>query len=361
MRLWEGVAVPTIYDVAKEAGVSPKTVSRVINGESPVGKKTRAAVERAMGALDYSPSFAARTMRSNRSGLVGVITGAVSHFTSKGGHGGLPDMILVQAIQRAIALSGKTLMIADTSGSDDRIAPLAQTFRQYRVDGLIYVADYHQEVVLPKFDRDCPLVLANCFDAEATPAVVPDDRQDQRALVEALIARGHRRIGFLTLAPELVATRERTLGYADALSAAGIAYDPAIVLPGYLDTPDDDIAQLRAAMSHMLDLPDRPTVLCCGNDAMAMRIYGLLRTRGLKVPEDVSVAGHDDDRTIAEVLYPPLTTVELPYGAIGTHAAEMLLSLMGGGEAATLSPADGPASIAGRVRWRESVTTKDTS
>lgn len=341
----------TIYDVAKRAGVSPKTVSRVLNGDAPVGKDTRKAVQDAMNLLDYVPSYAARTLRSNRSGLIGLITGAISHFHSDDGPAGLPDLILVQAIQRGISLSGKTLMIADTGGDPDRVAPLARTFAQHRADGLLYVADYHREVSLPKLEAGCPLVLVNCFDAHGTPAVVPDDRGGQRALVQALIEHGHRQIGFLTLPEDLIATKLRRRGYRDAIEAAGLAFDPDLIVSGYLDGPDGDSGKLWQAIERLLDLTDRPSVLCCGNDAMAMRVYGILRTRGILVPEDISVAGFDNHRTIAETLFPPLTTVELPYAEMGALAGALLLSLIAGEDRAS----ETPWHVAGPVFWRDSV------
>ena len=104
----------TIYDVAAYAGVSPKTVSRVINGDAPVSDKTRAKVETVIAALGYIPSSAARVMRSNRSDLVGLITGAISRTGEYGGVHGLPDMFLIKGIQQKIREAGKTLMIADT-------------------------------------------------------------------------------------------------------------------------------------------------------------------------------------------------------------------------------------------------------
>jgi LacI family transcriptional regulator len=243
-------------------------------------------------------------------------------------------------------------MIADTGGDPDRVAPLVRTFAQHRVDGLIYVADYHREVSLPKFDGVCPMVLVNCFDTHGTPAIVPDDRRGQRDLVEALIRNGHRRIGFLTLPKDLIAQRLRRQGYRDALDAAGLESDPALVLSGYLDGPDGDSGKLWQAIDRLLNLPNPPSVLCCGNDAMAMRVYGILRTRGIRVPEDISVAGYDNHRTIAETLFPPLTTVGLPYSEMGTQAGALLLSLIAGEDHAS----EAPRKVEGSVFWRGSVT-----
>jgi LacI family transcriptional regulator len=345
----------TIYDVARHAGVSPKTVSRVLNGDGPVKDATRQVVEEAILALGYVPSSAAQSMRSNRSGLIGLITGAISLSPNTEAATGLPDLYLVQAIQSGIAASGKTLMIADTGGRADRVAPLVRTFLQHRVDGLIYVADYHRQVSLPRIDFGCPVVLANSFDDRGTAAVVPDDRRGQFMLVEALIRNGHRRIGYLTLPPDMVATQERKAGYRDALTAAGLPYDPALVVSGYLDDHDQGSQLLWDAIDRLMLLPEPPTVLCCGNDAMAMRTYGILRTRGLKVPDEISVAGYDNYRTIAESLFPPLTTVELPYAAIGARAAELLLALINGEPL----PGPNPMRVSGPVSWRGSVSSRN--
>ena len=114
----------TIYDVARIAKVSAKTVSRVLNADAPVGHKTRSAVEAAMAELGYVPSNAARMMRSQKSGLVGLITGAISLSTEPLQPQGLPDLFIVQGIQRAMASSEMTLMIADTGGRLERVQQL---------------------------------------------------------------------------------------------------------------------------------------------------------------------------------------------------------------------------------------------
>lgn len=305
-----------------------------------------------MAELGFVRSSAARMMRASKSGLIGLITGAISQSPEPSEPAGLPDLFIVQGIQRAIAAEGKTLMIADTGGHSDKVAHLMHTFLEHRVEGLIYVADYHQEVALPPVRRHTPLVLANCFDGADTPAVVPDDRRGQRELVARLIVAGHSRIGYLTLQRRMVATGLRLAGYRDAPEAAGIAPDPVLVVTGYLEGQGHDSRLLWEAIDRLLSLPEPPTVLCCGNDEMAMRAYGILRTRGLRVPEEIGVAGFDNYRIIAEPLYPPLTTVELPYVAIGMRAAETLLSLING---------DGPMQsnptlVAGPVSWRSSVT-----
>lgn len=339
----------TIYDVAERAGVSPKTVSRVLNQDAPVSAKTRAAVEAAMDELGYIPSSAARIMRSNRSGLVGVITGAISRHHDRHSGGGLPDMFLVQGIQHTMAEAGKTVMIADTGNRFGQVETLMRTFLEHRAEGILYVAEFHQEVCLPELKPNCPLVLVNCFDRQGTPSVLPDDEQGQYGLVKRIIASGHRRIAYLSLQPQVIASKLRRRGYRRALEEAGIAYDAALDLAGYPDYTNRS-ESLLAAVEKLLTLPKPPTVLCCGNDEMAVRLYGILRSRGVKVPEEISVAGYDDHRSIAETLFPPLTTADLPYTAMGARAAQMLLDAVAGKELPRQ-----PVIIGGDTVWRESV------
>jgi LacI family transcriptional regulator len=346
----------TIYDVARAAGVSPKTVSRVINADEPVAALTRAAVQDAIAELGYVPSSAARAMRSNCSGLIGLITGGISQSPTGGEPGGLPDLLIVQGVLRALEASGRTLLISDTLGRAERAPDLIRTFMQHRVEGLIYVASYHRRVSLPKLVGVPNVVLANCYDDHGAEAVLPDDYRGQRALVEGLIARGHRRIAYLTLSPALDATRLRAQGYADALAEAGLAFDPALVLPADLSTPDPvaEAQLLWDAIDRVLGLAEPPTVLCFGNDRMAVRAYGILRSRGLSLPADISLAGYDNYRTITETLLPTLTSVELPYLAMGIRAGDLLLARIRGG-AGSAQP---PHLVGGPVVWRDSVVPR---
>lgn len=340
----------TIYDVARVAGVSPKTVSRVMNGDAPVNAKTREIVKAAIAQLAYVPSSAARTMRSTRTRLVGLVTGAISGLAS-GAASGLPDLQIVQGIQRVLADHSITLLISDTGGSADRIPSLVRTLREHRVEGLFYVAGHHQRVDLPEAARSENLVLVNAFDDRETPCILPDDEQGQHDLVGALVARAHRRIGFLTLPEALVAQGLRLAGYRRALAEAGIAFDPALVIAADREGAPEEAA-VRSAIDSLLALDAPPTVLCCGNDRLAVTVYGILRTRGIAVPEDISVAGYDDYRVISETLFPPLTTMELPYGRMGEAAARMMLGDLRGREPLAIGRR---TEVRGDLRWRDSV------
>ncbi|MDU6657122.1 MAG: LacI family DNA-binding transcriptional regulator [Neisseria mucosa] len=345
----------TIYDVAAYAGVSPKTVSRVINGDAPVSDKTRSKVETAIAALGYIPSSAARIMRSHRSGLVGLITGAISRTGEHTGGHGIPDMFLIKGIQQRIRAQGKILMIADIDnkpGQPGQMEPLIRTFMEHRAEGILYVAGFHQEVLLPEVPNRCPMVLVNCFDLAGTPSVLPDDEAGQYGLVRRIIQSGHKRIAYVTLQPGVEATRLRLAGYRRALADADIVFDPDLVQTGYPDFSNDS-GSLISAILKLLSLPIPPTVICCGNDEMAVRVYGILRTRGVRVPEQVSVAGYDNHSAIAETLFPPLTSTELPYLRMGEMAADLLFQYIEH-PAGTAQP----VKVVGETIWRQSVMDK---
>ncbi|QMT31679.1 LacI family DNA-binding transcriptional regulator [Alysiella filiformis] len=336
----------TIYDVARLAGVSPKTVSRVLNNDAPVKDATRQAVQQAMAELGYVPSLAARALRSQRSGLIGVITGNIAPMPQEVNLRGLPDTFLVQGTQKAANDAGKTLMVADTGGTADGFVQLVRLFQQYRAEGIIYVSEFHQEIELPTLPECCPIVLLNCFDQKHTPAVLPDDAFGQYELVCQILAQGHRRIAYITLPENIIATQLRLQGYRAALAEANIAFDEKLVATGYTDR-SNNIQDLWQALDRVLNQPNPPTALCCGNDEMAMRVYGMLRTQGIRVPQAMSVAGYDNHSQIAEALYPELTTAELPYVEMGRKAVKLLLEKQ--------QHQTTPHCVQGETIWRNSV------
>ncbi len=342
----------TIYDVAKKAGVSPKTVSRVLNGDAPVSPSTKEAVQAAMDALGYVPSHAARSMKSHRSGLIGMITGAISNADEVASPAGLPELFIVQGAQSVIAASGKTLLISDTGGRLERVPDLVRTFQAHRVEGIMYVADFHKPLDISLPGKDIRKVLVNCFDDAGTPAVIPDDEAGQFALTKAVIEAGHRRIAHMTLAPTQVATRLRGKGFRAALQEAGIAFDPSLERATDLFGTAGEHQLIWDALDQFFDNVDPPTAICCGNDRLAMAVYGILRKRGIAVPEQVSVVGYDDHRLISETLFPALTTAELPYRAMGARAAQWLLDMIVDPAKARASA---PVRVSGQIQLRGSL------
>ena len=319
----------TIYNVAEVAKVSIKTVSRVMNEESKVKPDTKERVLEAMKALDYYPSIAARTMVTQKTGLIGLITSAITSASKVPELAGLPSIDLVKGIQSVIEASGKTLMIADTGGVMEHSEKLAQTFREHRVEGMIYVSDFNQTITAPSSFNDIPSLLVNCFDSSGkNPAVAPDDEIGGFKMAEAAILKGHRHIGFLSLPTERLAGIERQNGFRRAHKEMGIPLNEDLIIACSKGGANFETENklMREGLSRILSFENRTTAICCGNDRMAMNLYKLLNQLGIRIPEDISVVGFDNYTMISELLEPGLTTVELPYTEIGKRGGEKLLN-----------------------------------
>ncbi|ACB35556.1 transcriptional regulator, LacI family [Leptothrix cholodnii SP-6] len=345
----------TIFDVAQLAGVSIKTVSRVVNREPRISPETFEKVSRAIEMLGYEPHRGARLMRSGKSGLIGFITGLFSDIEIAQTRAGLSDLSILRGAQQACRAAGKTLLAADMgtgrSRDADAVAKLLKTFASHRVEGVIYAAPYHQQVLLPPL-KDTPLLLVNCFDLDHTPAVVPDDGLGQARVVDHLVAQGHRRIGYVGVDENMVAGRLRKAAFLDACARHGLdpAHCPALI-GSTLQTPDP-FTPLRPALQQIVGRTPRPTALCLGNDVMALEAIRELETLGLRVPQDIAVIGYDNDEVICEVTRPRLSTVVLPYFEMGQIAVQRLLERIAGEPA----PAEAWQRVAGEVIARDSVS-----
>lgn len=308
----------TIREVAERAGVSVKTVSRVLSGGDGVRAETREHVERVMAQMDYHPSAAARSLRGHGTGFVALIA---DHLTTT------PDSFdIVRGIEAGCEAAGKLLMIGEAGGSVEAMAALYQEFRRQRAEAIIFATMWHRPVSIPERMLHGNLTLVNCFDPEDRfPAFVPDDRGGARAATLRLLEQGHRRVAYLGLVEGMVATRERMDGYLDALESRGINEDASLVRYGAFDGSPDEFKSLPDLLTELAALPGAPTALLCGNDKMAMRVFNVLHSRGIQVPRDVSVVGYDDYKMISENLIPRLTTVAPPYYQMGVRAVEAAL------------------------------------
>lgn len=305
----------TIRDVAQRAGVSFKTVSRVLNDEPSVRPETRELVRAAIRELAYTPHHTARQMRTRRSKTIGFVSDeiATSPFA----------VDIVKGAQLAAWEHGMLLLVVNTEREPAVERAAIASLLERRVEGIVYAAMFHRVVEpLPRL-HEVPTVLVDCFDAAgAYPAVVPDEEQGGYLATRTLIDRGHRRIGFVNLDPvaSAAAAAGRLAGYRRALREAGLPGDERLVL--HANTAPDQGYRLT---SSLLDLDDRPTALFCGNDRTAAGAYCAIYQRGLRIPEDVAVVGFDDQEEIAAHLMPPLTSVALPHLAMGRWGVERLV------------------------------------
>ena len=336
----------TIFDVAQLAGVSIKTVSRVVNREANIRPETLEQVNKAIEMLGYEPHHGARLMRSGKSGQIGFITGLFSDAEVGSTRAGLSDLHILRGAQQASRAARKTLLVADMGGDQQTVESLLKTFAAYRVEGVIYAAPYHQQVVLPK-PKDTPLVLVNCFDLLGTPAVLPDDALGQTRVVDHLVRRGHHRIGYVGIDEDMVAGRLRKAAFTAACARHGLSLADCPVRIGSKLQPGEPFQPLLAALRELVALTPRVTALCFGNDVMALHGARMLEELGVRVPQDMALMGFDDDQTICEAMRPQLSTVALPYFEMGVAAVERLLA----GDAA---PGEPWQLIAGDIVERDS-------
>jgi LacI family transcriptional regulator len=314
-----------IKDVAREAGVSVTTVSHVLN-ETPhtrIKEATRDRVIEVARRLDYRPNRIARGLRTRSSGMVGLLTEEIA-TTPHAGRIILGAQEAASAHHLTLAIINSPLQADAGERRDDVV-----TLLDRQVDGIIYATVYHDVVSPPEELRTVPAVLIGAQDrTDGVPSVAPDERQGARDAVRYLVELGHRRIGFVAEATDVPATRGRRLGYEDALEEAGIEFRPALVAEG-----DAEAAGGFEAATALLSRPDdRPTAIFCYNDRMAMGVYRAVADAGLRIPDDVSVVGFDDQEPIASGLFPGLTTVSLPQYEMGAWAVDSLVAQLDGEE-----------------------------
>ena len=307
----------TLREVAQRARVSVKTVSRIVNGDPFVKLETRKSVQALLDEMNYVPDAAARLMRGGASNVVGLMTDVVATTPYTGD--------IVRGVQSRLKAMGKTLLIANTEGDAELEQEYWRMFRAHKVSGAVYATMYHRALDISRPDFNRAIVLANCFASSGARAcVLPDDEGGGCSQAACLLRLGHRRVAVISLNPILVATNLRAAGMRRAFAEAGVGFDADLERPGYAGPLDREVLNGFDVALAMLRAPRRPTAIICGNDKVAMQVYAAAAQCGLAVPHDLSVMGFDDMTVITETLRPRLTSVGLPYFAIGQAAADLL-------------------------------------
>jgi LacI family transcriptional regulator len=308
--------VVTLEMVAREAGVSPSTVSRILNGTARVRDDKMRAVKAAIAKLQFMPNSAARSLAGGKSMSIGVVTQAIdSPFYGEA----LAAMEkgLLRASYAALFVSGHW------RESDER--KCIQHLLSRRVDGIILVTSCLPEVELQRLSRRMPLILTgrqvmgdniHCLDVDSTPGA--------RLATDYLIGQGHRRIAYLSGPEDHPDAQQRLEGYRASLAANRIAFSRQLVAIG-----DYSDAGGYAAMNRLLEAGSDITAVFSANDQMAYGAMLALHRRGLVVPKDVSVVGFDDLPTSAFTI-PPLTTVHRGTAEVGESAAQAMIDLVEG-------------------------------
>ncbi|ADG11535.1 LacI family DNA-binding transcriptional regulator [Caulobacter segnis] len=333
------MASVTIYDVAARAGVSIKTVSRVMNKEPNVRPAMRDRVLQAAGELGYSPNLSARSLAGSRSFVIAVFVDAaltIDHWRSERGADYLSRIQLGATLECREAGYHLLIELIDHEGPQVR-QEVAALLAALKPDGVILTPPSSDNaVVLELLDKaGTPHVRVGPERAEGLgPRVHMDDVAAAREMTEHLIGLGHRRIGFIIGEPRYGASQARREGYLAAMAAHDLP-----VSDGWVRQGDFTFQSGMAEAKALLALPDRPTAIFASNDDMALGCVAAIAEAGLMTPGDVSVAGFDDSPS-ARFSRPQLTTVRQPVAEMSSVAAKLLIT-----RAKTNEPADRPQDL----------------
>ena len=290
-------------------------MSKAVNGRYGVSPATTAKVMAAVDALGYESSLVASSMRSRRTGVVGVLVADFEPFSSEVLKGVGTAMRTLGAEYDLLAYSG-----AHHGGAEGWERRSLSRLSGTLIDGAILVTPS-----VLTMSTTVPVVAVDPHRGRADlPSVEADSRGGAIQAVEHLVRLGHRRIGFLAGRGDLRSASLREAGYVQALAAAGIARDPGLTSVG-----EFELGAGRTAARELLTLADRPSAVFAANDLMAVSVLRTAHELGLRVPDDLSVVGFDDIPEAARE-QPALTTVRQPMHRLGTVATTMLFSLLGG-------------------------------
>jgi LacI family transcriptional regulator len=311
----------TLKDVARRAGVSAKTVSRVVNRDPMVSEETRSAIMKIVDELGYVPNDAARLMRTQTSRTIGFLTDVIATTPY--------SYDIVRGVQDELRRAGRTLLIANTNGIGELEREYWRMFRAQRAAGVVYATMFHRAVELGEMDFAAPVVLVNCYDRkERFASVLPDDLGGGYRQARYLLELGHRRIGVVSLNPILRAADLRRDGIEKAHREFGVSLTESLVVPGMTGPIGNEKLIAYDAAQRLLGAAQRPTAIICGHDQIALQVLAAANACGLRVPADLSLIGFDDQRMITEALLPALTTVALPYFDMGRRASQILNDLI---------------------------------
>jgi len=301
-------------DVARSAGVSVATVSKVVNGRHGVAPTTAARVHRVIDDLGFESSLIARSLRSQRTNVIGILVAEFEPFSAE----------ILKGASAGIAGSGYELLAYSGGG---RAGSTVGWERRYlsRLGGTLIDGAVLVTPTVVETGQSLPVVAIDPHTGRCgLPTVDSDNHAGALAATRHLIELGHRRIGFLGGRPDLQSSGERESGFRQAMADAGLEVDPALVrVAGYRQQ------STHAPATQLLTLADRPTALFAANDCSALGAIEVAAHLGLTVPHDLSVIGFDDVPE-ASTAATPLTTVRQPIRQMGVVAIELLVALIGG-------------------------------
>ena len=305
-------AMPTIYDVAKRAGVSTYTVSVVLNRSARVSAELTERVLQAVRELDYTPNEVARSLQTRRSRTVAML---------------IPDIanpfyaMVVRGVEDRLKQDGYSLLLGNTYNRAEEQARYLSVFRARQADGvLIFLAAGGDEDVQKLTEAGKPVVcVARAPQSVNADVVMGDSRTGTRLAIDHLLSRGHNRIALVLGQLAVSSTAERLTGWRQSMKAAGLRAPREYAI-------DTDWTQDggRDAMLRLLDLAEPPTAVFAANFLILTGVLAALRERGIRCPDQIEVAASDESEWL-DVFDPPVTTVVQPSYSLGERAADLLL------------------------------------
>ncbi len=330
----------TIEDVARAAGVSTATVSRVLNGTAVVSEKTEKKVRQAIKECHYHANMLGSGLRSRSTKTVlCIISTIVNSFYAK----------VVKGIEDAAEKAGYRVLIGTNYDTEERESSYLTLVRNRLADGVILMRPSVSDEELAELAASFPVVQCDCPSANKNiPFVSIDNRAAAREMTERLIACGHRKIALLMAEDGYPVARERQEGYRDALREAGIPFSEKLILHG-----NYGYRNAKEVVGAFLET-ERPDAIFALSDRMAAGAMAAIRGMGLSVPADISLAGFDNI-DLSYMMDPPLTTVSQNQYKMGELAMQKLLSMMRDGKK------EKNAYIEYEIKWRETVAEKEKS
>ncbi len=311
----------TVFDVARLAGVSIATVSKVLNGMGsfvPISPKTREKVLSAARDLNYQPDFTAQSLRSRRTNTIGLVVANVRHpYYSE----------IIGGVEQALQEAGYVSILSSAEDNPEREKFCINLFQQKRVDGILLAGEtdsLEDEAIFSLVEKNIPVVLvARELKDGRVPQVTLDNIHGGKLAVEHLLSLGHRRIACITGPPGKNDSERRLLGYKLALQQAGISFDSDLVIGGSGIIAEDGYRDMK----RLLALATLPTAVFCYNDTKAFGALKAMQEAHVPVPGKISIVGFDDIE-FCDYSSPPLTSIRQPRFDMGYKGGKILLHLL---------------------------------
>lgn len=307
----------SIKDVANKTGLSPSTISLVLNNHSKIPETTKKRVLKAIAELGYVPHYSARSLSSKQTYTIAVIVPQISHIFSIPFFGEA-----ISGIYDACYSKNYKLIFEQAKWEWAAAKNYLRIFKERRIDGMIYIGSTTRDKYLKDFEKeDYKIILVGSYFEDIDLSyVIGDNFQGARQATEYLIGLGHKRIGLITGGFQIISARDRYRGYRKALEIGGIPFNSSLV-----ERADFDFDSGYEAMKRLL--PKKPTAVFAGNDLMALGAIQAVEDAGLKVPDDISICGMDNIRT-GRLLDNKLTTVDYNVYNMGFIAANRLIEML---------------------------------